>query len=91
MVGMSESGRRSQRTINRKFDKFADRYYDFHKGLTEMLTTMQNKTLHRLIEESKTFTQTNCGWGTYDVASIVRQAASEILYRREFERRRKPI
>ena len=87
---MSESGRRLQRTINREFDKFADRYYDFHKGLTEMLTTMQDKTLHRLIEESKTFTQMNCGWGTYEIAPIVRKTASEILYRREFERREKP-
>ena len=87
---MSESGRKSQRTINHRFDKFANRYYDFHKGLMEMLTTMQDKTLHRLIEESKTFTQMNCGWGTYDVAPIVRQAAFEILYRRELERREKP-
>jgi hypothetical protein len=64
---------------NRRWEPFGDVVY----GIAARLARMRTKALIRFVLDVDAFTTSNCGWGTYQIAPLVKALAAEEFQRRQ--------
>lgn len=68
---------------NKNLQQFADWYMELAAKIRADLIGRDRLELEALIDDADHMTKTNCGWATYEVAPIVRDAAEIVLQQRK--------
>lgn len=72
-----------RQTWKQRLAPFADLYYEFYKQAEAQIQAMPLSDVRKLLEATDRPTVTNCGWGTYQVAPIIRRMCKQRLYAAE--------
>lgn len=64
---------------DRRWQPFGDVVY----GINARLARMRTKALIQIVLDADVFTTSNCGWGAFNIAPLVKRLAAEEFRRRE--------
>jgi len=79
MASRPEESVQSKVGRNRRWEAFGDVVY----GISARLARVKRKALIQFVLDTDAFTTSNCGWGTYNIAPLVKKLAVEEFQRRE--------
>jgi len=74
---------KKQRIINKRLEKFGNCFYSFNEAIWNILKVMSDEELKQVLEDAKTLTTTNVGWGTYNAMPYVCEEIEVELHRRQ--------
>ena len=75
--------RRETSAVLKDLKEYAPAYYRLYAEVRASLETKTDAELRRLVRAVECVSSTNCGWTSYEVASLVTNEARVILYARQ--------